>query len=519
MPFIFPTIHIYNYRTFVKYNSNTYKVKLLVSDYDCCAFNELGVISKSSFSSNKFCVSEMLHFIVVHMTILKHKNSPFLCTCCYDRMLNKLKFCQWVMYHVFHRVISLSGDVEENPGPPDYRNANTKVVARSGLVSNLVLETRLSELNRTAVDVGGGGDCFFRAVSHQLYGNPNYHFHLRSAGIRYLQQNPEQFIESNTDSSWQGYLTNMSCQGTWADAIIIQAVANCLNLSIHITESNETFAPVTILEPANVLEDLTHIHIGHIGETHYVSTVVEQSPELPNKDNSAQQSVSEEVLDKNEKRRIYIREYMKKRRTDVEFRKKENENLLQRRHNNIESTREQQNRDKRRSKIINPGHVREIGRNFKRKRTMENPEHVREINRNCKRKRTAEIPEHMREINKMCKRKQTAENREHIREINNNCKRKQTAENLERIREINKNSKRKQTAQNAEHIREINKNSKRKQTAQNAEHIREINKNSKRKQTAQNAEHIREINKNSKRKQTAQNAEHIREVNKNSKRK
>ena len=26
----------------------------------------------------------------------------------------------------------------------------------------------------------------------------------------------------------------MSCQGTWADAIMIQAVANCLNLFIHI---------------------------------------------------------------------------------------------------------------------------------------------------------------------------------------------------------------------------------------------------------------------------------------------
>ena len=73
MPFIFPTIHIYNYRTYVKYNSNTYKVKLLVSDYDCCAFNELGAISKSSFSSNKFCVSD-------NLTILKHKNSPFFCT-------------------------------------------------------------------------------------------------------------------------------------------------------------------------------------------------------------------------------------------------------------------------------------------------------------------------------------------------------------------------------------------------------------------------------------------------------
>ena len=99
---------------------------------------------------------------------------------------------------------------------------------RGSLVS--LLETRLSEVNRTAVDVGGGGDCFFRAVSHQVYGNPNHHSHVRSVGVQYLEENPEQFIESNTDNSWQGYLSNMSCQGTWADAIIIQAVANSFNI-------------------------------------------------------------------------------------------------------------------------------------------------------------------------------------------------------------------------------------------------------------------------------------------------
>ena len=39
--------------------------------------------------------------------------------------------------------------------------------------SGVLLETRLREFNRIAVDVGGGGDVFFRAVSHQLYRNPN----------------------------------------------------------------------------------------------------------------------------------------------------------------------------------------------------------------------------------------------------------------------------------------------------------------------------------------------------------
>ena len=35
------------------------------------------------------------------------------------------------------------------------------------------------------------------------------------------------------------YLTSMSMQGTWADGIIIQAVADNLNLKIHIAEFTE----------------------------------------------------------------------------------------------------------------------------------------------------------------------------------------------------------------------------------------------------------------------------------------
>ena len=107
---------------------------------------------------------------------------------------------------------------------------------------------------------------FFRAVSHHLYGNLNNHFYVRSVGTQYLLNHPEQFIESNTEHSWQGYLERMSYQGTWADAIIIQAVANCLNLSIHIAESNPTFSPVTVVEPVNFANAL-NVYIGHLADT------------------------------------------------------------------------------------------------------------------------------------------------------------------------------------------------------------------------------------------------------------
>ena len=56
---------------------------------------------------------------------------------------------------------------------------------------------------------------------------------------------PELFIESNCEYSRQNYVNNMARQGTWADNIIIQAVANSLNtcITINIIESNAHLPP------------------------------------------------------------------------------------------------------------------------------------------------------------------------------------------------------------------------------------------------------------------------------------
>ena len=36
-------------------------------------------------------------------------------------------------------------------------------------------------------------------LSHQLYGDSSHHLELRATGVRYLTDNPERFIEGNTD--------------------------------------------------------------------------------------------------------------------------------------------------------------------------------------------------------------------------------------------------------------------------------------------------------------------------------
>ena len=68
--------------------------------------------------------------------------------------------------------------------------------------SENLMQSRLGEPGLQSIDVDGAGDCFFRSVSHQLYGNGNHHMHMRTAGVQFIRDNPERFIESNTENSW-----------------------------------------------------------------------------------------------------------------------------------------------------------------------------------------------------------------------------------------------------------------------------------------------------------------------------
>ena len=132
-----------------------------------------------------------------------------------------------VMYNTTKQTLLLSGDVELNPGPLTDNTINDVCCYNN---SDFTLRYRMLRHGLIPLDVGGEGDCFFRSVSHQLYGNSKSRLTIRSLGVRYLKDNPERFIESIAGMSWSRYLTNMSLQGTWENHIIIQAVADAMNL-------------------------------------------------------------------------------------------------------------------------------------------------------------------------------------------------------------------------------------------------------------------------------------------------
>ena len=165
----------------------------------CFQFVQSQHIFIHSFGYFKPCVN------LVHKNMYTAKQSL-----CNMLMLNSQNIAGNIaneQYHISQRTLMLSGYIELNPGPVQ-NNSPTR------LSSNVVLQQRLRRFQLRPFDVGGDGDRFFRAVSHPLYADPEQPFEVRAAGIAYMRDNPERFIESNTEISWLEYLNNMSMQGT-----------------------------------------------------------------------------------------------------------------------------------------------------------------------------------------------------------------------------------------------------------------------------------------------------------------
>ncbi len=137
----------------------------------------------------------------------------------------------------------------------------------------LRLTERLARKNLKPYDVGGSGDCFFKSVSHQLFGTADRHLEIRLAGVNNLAAHPEYYIEFSSHESWLDYLRMMSKLGSWCDHITIQAVADVFNCTIDITESAFGFDETTLIRPRAVQPQTRLIHIGHLDEMHYVSTI------------------------------------------------------------------------------------------------------------------------------------------------------------------------------------------------------------------------------------------------------
>ena len=129
------------------------------------------------------------------------------------------------------------------------------------------------------------GWSFFRAVSHQLGGNPKSHFHVCSAGIQYfLNHLREQFVESNTGWAFLAslFLKNvMSRSMGWCYYNLGCCQYYCPHLSIHIAESHGNIFSSYSCWTIKCYKCPKHLHwMSTVDEFCYVSTVKNRTTEV-----------------------------------------------------------------------------------------------------------------------------------------------------------------------------------------------------------------------------------------------
>ncbi|XP_066288313.1 uncharacterized protein [Branchiostoma lanceolatum] len=129
------------------------------------------------------------------------------------------------------------------------------------------------------------GNCFFWAINDQLQrdalrkegAKTMYQGDIREAVTCYIKDHPkttngESIVAFTAERSLDEYLAKMSQNGSWADHIYVQAIADFLKRTIHIvsTSGGEDGCFICV-EPIGGESEGTPLLLGHYAERHYQS--------------------------------------------------------------------------------------------------------------------------------------------------------------------------------------------------------------------------------------------------------
>ena len=138
------------------------------------------------------------------------------------------------------------------------------------LFSNL--QKQLRERNLKLVNVRGDGNCFFRPIAHQLYGDESQHQKVREEAVQEVIKNSNRY-RNFVAGSFDKYVSNLSTDREWADNAAIQANSNAFHISIEILNDSERIPSYTILPfDEDSVASPQHVVVGYIGNVHYVPT-------------------------------------------------------------------------------------------------------------------------------------------------------------------------------------------------------------------------------------------------------
>ena len=119
-----------------------------------------------------------------------------------------------------------------------------------------------------SVSVGDDGNCQFRSLSLQLYGDEGFHGSVRTAAVEHMRCEAAFFGAMFERGEFETYVEDMANPKTWGDELTLRAVADALGCAVHVVTSNEAnwYLQYT---PTDELPVRKHLFLTYVAPVHY----------------------------------------------------------------------------------------------------------------------------------------------------------------------------------------------------------------------------------------------------------
>ncbi|EFC39296.1 predicted protein [Naegleria gruberi] len=125
--------------------------------------------------------------------------------------------------------------------------------------------------------VTGDGNCQFRSVSDQLYGDQTQYQKIRQGAVEYMITNPDMFSPFVCDEPFEDYCKTMKKDTEWGDNLTLQSISLAFNVNIRVHQLGQpSFDIVNYNQPESRLIQLSY-HMGeHYNSVHFMSDSVRE---------------------------------------------------------------------------------------------------------------------------------------------------------------------------------------------------------------------------------------------------
>lgn len=134
----------------------------------------------------------------------------------------------------------------------------------------------LNSLTLYASNTTGDGNCLFRALSDQIYGNEGKHAEIRNRTVAYLKDHAEHFSAfiGEYGETWDKYIVRMARDGTYGGHLEIVAFAETYGYEIIIYQADFMYA----VQPSTAEKVHGKVHIAYHTWEHYSSVRNKNGP-------------------------------------------------------------------------------------------------------------------------------------------------------------------------------------------------------------------------------------------------